>query len=294
MRKSTKSPVHYRFFKTFDIGGRVDKFEVEEIPIRGKYKRKGGKVELGDETRFLLEKEGLTTFRALDELSELTGIPKEKFGYAGLKDKHARTKQWVSAPLTEKQLKMLKRANIKGMNLSKFSAGNRIRRGGLKGNRFRITVKGGKKRSLPDKLTFPNYYGPQRFGKRNVSMGKELLKNRKPLPKRILKLVSHAYQSYIFNQVLQECMDKGLEPEEIPITGFKTKLGRDKVSKIIRKVLKEEGVSLSDFKNPGTVRKAFVETGLSCRQKGRRLVLEFTLPPGSYATVLLSKLKIKR
>ncbi len=292
-KKSTELQALYRFFKTCNIGGEVEKFFVEEIPLEKKFKRVGGKVFEGEETCFLLEKKGITTLDAIKLLSKVTGLPESKFGYAGLKDKNALTYQWISAKLSQKQIEILRREKFKGIRLKNFRKGQRIKIGDLKGNRFKIVVKNARKVELPKKVIFPNYFGPQRFGYENVEMGKKLLKHRKHVPKQILKLLSHAYQSYIFNKVLSECVRRRLKPEKIPLVGFKTKLGRDVVSKIVKNVLREERVSLSDFKNPGDVRKAFVETELKYKYN-KRLFLEFELPPGSYATVLLMMLKIKK
>ncbi len=47
---------------------------------------------------YLLEKKSIDTFSALDIISRANGVSRNKIGIAGLKDKHALTKQYISVP----------------------------------------------------------------------------------------------------------------------------------------------------------------------------------------------------
>ena len=124
------------------------------------------------------------------------------------------------------------------------------------------------------------------------------------LPKPIRKIYIHAYQSWIFNEALKRVKaPKG----ELPIPGTDTKLGRDKFSVEIKKILKKETVDLAEFRcaripeigSTGTVRLAFVKpnkfkAGKSLKDelnKGKiKIKLQFELPKGVYATTLLEAL----
>jgi len=294
-RKSTKLQVLCHSYNGFV---KPDDFIVEEIPLKKKYERVGGKVVVGNHWQFIMEKKSITTFEALKKLSDKSGIPLKKFGYAGLKDKNAITKQWVSVIGNIMKLKKLR---LKDIKLSCFRKGRRIRLGNLKGNNFEIRITQIKdmdklERKINHIKQIPNYYGPQRFGAKfkNQLIGKSLLKRRLQLEKPLLKLLSHSYQSYLFNKTLERCIKEGLKPKEIPILGFNTKLGSTKIDKIIREILREEGVKLSEFKNPGTNRKAFVPVSVDYKKQNNSMFLNFFLPKGSYATVVLEILDVKK
>jgi tRNA pseudouridine13 synthase len=47
---------------------------------------------------FIMEKTELDTFDAIQMISKKTKVPLFEIGYAGLKDKHAVTKQFISIP----------------------------------------------------------------------------------------------------------------------------------------------------------------------------------------------------
>ena len=64
-------------------------FYVEEIPLCQLGKK-------GSHVYFFIEKEGLTTVEALREIARGIGLRNRDIRYAGLKDAHAVTRQWIS------------------------------------------------------------------------------------------------------------------------------------------------------------------------------------------------------
>ena len=68
-----------------------DRFVVEELPA---YTPSGE----GSHTFLWLEKRGLTTFDAIAQVAAAFGVAARDIGYAGMKDKHATTRQWLSVP----------------------------------------------------------------------------------------------------------------------------------------------------------------------------------------------------
>ncbi len=125
------------------------------------------------------------------------------------------------------------------------------------------------------------------------------------LPKPIRRMYVHAYQSWIWNQVLEKAKVK--TNKRLPIPGFKTKLGKDKFSDNIKKILKKDKIKLEDFvcarmpelASEGHFRDVIVvpknfkvgEPKADELNKNRRAVeLEFELPKGAYATTLLKEL----
>jgi conserved hypothetical protein TIGR00094 len=178
-------------------------FQVEEVPA---YLPSGE----GEHLYLFLEKEGLTTRQVLEFLRDELGIPEKEIGVAGLKDKHALTRQWFSIPKRHEDALCLLE-NLKGVRLLKADLHtNKLRTGHLKGNRFRILIReaqGGRERAeailqVLQEKGLPNYYGPQRFGLGglNPTRGYELVRKGKgrgsPWLKRFLIA---SLQSLLFN-----------------------------------------------------------------------------------------------
>ncbi len=194
-------------------------FIVEEIPLfefkdKGKY------------TYFLLEKKEYNTERVIQNLSKYYNIPRKKFSYAGNKDKHAITKQYVSVKgkITNKEFTDYS-VRVVGYGNEPISLGD------LKGNKFTITVRNIDKKPYQVISTI-NYFDDQRFGKCNLEIGQAILKKDfkkaanlidlkevkehlkqnpndnigaiKKTPFKILKLYVHAVQSYLWNELTAE------------------------------------------------------------------------------------------
>ena len=158
-----------------------------------------------------VQKQDLSTMELLDILeSELQCF---SIGYAGLKDKHATTTQYISIPLKfSRSFERLRHPKIKILESFRSKEGLSI--GDLKGNHFSIRLKDvspESSRNLIEVLDdimrkgMPNYFGYQRFGRdsanfekaRDVAQGELLMKDNK-----IQKIMLHAYQSYLFNDWL--------------------------------------------------------------------------------------------
>ncbi len=150
-------------------------------------------------------------------------------GMAGLKDRNAITRQWVSVPKgCESKLEQVDGERVKVLKTSRH--GNKLRTGHLRGNRFRITVEGTntddliRAEQIRDRLRslgVPNYYGEQRFGHddETLRLGLALLKGESserdiPIKRRrfLTRLAISAAQSSLFNQVLAERLNDGLLP----------------------------------------------------------------------------------
>jgi tRNA pseudouridine13 synthase len=127
-------------------------------------------TDLDSQKIFLLKKNGIDTFEALRYLARKWNIPYTSIGYAGLKDKHAITQQYISIPSSHKVLE------IRGKKIQTEFVGydsKKIRIGDLKGNHFEIVVRDIKKHQINDiqqriidieKYGVFNYFDSQRFG----------------------------------------------------------------------------------------------------------------------------------
>jgi len=119
---------------------------------------------------YLLEKKSMETFSLLSYLAKKNNIPISEFGIAGLKDRHAITKQHFTIS-SKYDLKTLQEKNFRITFLG--YADEKLKLGSLTGNRFEITVRDVKKGELEgvaqkaetiEKTGVPNYFDSQRFG----------------------------------------------------------------------------------------------------------------------------------
>ena len=184
-----------------------DDFIVDEIPK--KFKGNGNFLILH------VQKVELTTWDMVAVFAEFLNIPAEKIGYAGLKDKHATTTQYLSFETKyEKQLKKFRHAQMKILDRTRDT--HAIRMGDLLGNRFSINLFGvsqieaGQIEKLArksEKNGLPNYFGYQRFGRDDDSIEQakamiagDLYINDAKLKKFLISI----YQSLFFNEWLKE------------------------------------------------------------------------------------------
>src|SRR5947209_3388933 len=165
------------------IGGRIkvepEDFDVEEIPA---YEPAG----VGDHLFLWVEKRDVGAEYFVRQIAQRLGIAPGDVGTAGLKDRRAVTRQWVSVPAAvEARLSQLDGDGIRVLRVSRH--GNKLRPGHLRGNRFRILI-----RDVPanaadlaapvfDRIRrdgLPNFYGPQRFGRggETARLGIELVR----------------------------------------------------------------------------------------------------------------------
>jgi tRNA pseudouridine13 synthase len=147
-------------------------FVVEEIPSFSVSSEKD------EHTIFVLEKQEVDTFDAIRRIAQQLRISLFEIGYAGLKDKHAVARQYVSIP-TKYNVQELK-MNSLVLSLVGYSR-KKIKIGDLVGNRFTIVVRDIKENELADisqradiiaKSGMPNYFDSQRFGS---VIGKEFI-----------------------------------------------------------------------------------------------------------------------
>ena len=181
-------------------------FTVEEIPL---YEFSG----TGEHLIVQARKKGLSTWELTDLLSNRLGIPRRQIGYAGLKDKHALTTQFLSLPASaEEELKNFEHEGVKILGTTRHE--NKLRVGHLKGNRFRLRFKkvlGVQKEKIDRVLDWievngmPNYFGEQRFGTEgnNWQDGHAIVEGKLRVRERKMRefLIS-AYQSKLFNDWL--------------------------------------------------------------------------------------------
>jgi tRNA pseudouridine13 synthase len=195
------------------IGGmlrtRDEDFAVDEIPA---YAPSGS----GDHVFVRYEKRGLTTPQAVTAIARTLGVRDRDIGVAGMKDRHAVTTQWISLPPPVTPDAALALAVDHVRVLEAVRHGHKLRTGHLRGNRFRLVVRG----VAPDAAAItreilarlatapgaPNWYGEQRFGRDgdNAAKGRALVTGERPLgrDRKLDRLMVSALQSELFNQWL--------------------------------------------------------------------------------------------
>lgn len=198
------------------IGGHLkvqpEDFVVEEIPA---YEPSGA----GEHLYLWIEKRDLPHDLLLRRLSKTLDVSPNDIGTAGIKDRRAVTRQYVSVPnRCAAQVDQLQSDEVRVLRT--VLHGNKLRTGHLRGNRFEIVVRDvvdgapARAAAIADVLRnsgFPNFYGEQRFGHdgQTLQLGLDLLNGNKtprdiPFQKRkfLLRLALSAVQSDLFNQAL--------------------------------------------------------------------------------------------
>jgi len=154
------------------VGGRIkdrpEDFFVQEIPL---YEPTND----GDHVMAEIQKIGLSTFDALDCLGRELNVSPRDIGYAGMKDTWAVTRQIVTIPRTTPEAVMAVKTDKLSVNWAAPHR-NKLRLGHLKANRFAIKIRDVEPtkvvllRPVLDVLArrgMPNFFGDQRFGRRN-------------------------------------------------------------------------------------------------------------------------------
>ena len=180
----------------------------------------------GDHVFVRIEKRGLTTAQAVQRISRTLGIHERDVGVAGMKDRHAVTRQWLSLPppVTPEQAMALAVDDVRVLEAARHA--HKLRTGHVRANRFVLRVRGvdagsgvaeTRARAILDVLArppgAPNFYGEQRFGREgdNAARGRELLAGGKPpRDKKLARLLVSALQSELFNAWLTARMTDGL------------------------------------------------------------------------------------
>jgi tRNA pseudouridine13 synthase len=110
----------------------------------------------------VMEKRDWDTMDVIYMLSRALGISRKHISFAGTKDKRALTAQWIS--IANVRWKDIESIRVRDVAFhTPIYRRKRIRLGDLRGNWFRVRVRGAKgPLFLPD--VFPNYFGHQRFG----------------------------------------------------------------------------------------------------------------------------------
>ena len=280
----------------------------------------------------MLHDEGLD-----DALIARLGLPAASVGWAGRKDRNATARQRLSVPRRESEgrLDALEDPRLRLLGASPHR--NKLRLGHLRGNRFRLLLRGsaplGPLREALDALVatgMPNYFGPQRFGLEgdNHQRGRALLGTPNARRGRAQRFLHSAFQSSLFNRVcaaraaagpglldgdlawihakgavfrVEDLSAEAPRAERLeisasgPLPGRQMLLPADAAGELEARELalggwrEEFGRQLRGGRRP--LRIPLLEASLEAYDEGAQLTV--TLPPGSYASVLLACLGLR-
>ncbi|MFC5435240.1 tRNA pseudouridine(13) synthase TruD [Rhodanobacter umsongensis] len=173
----------------------------------------------GEHALLWVEKRGANTDWVARELAKFAGVSPVAVGYAGMKDRHAVTRQTFSVQLAGKpdpDWSAFPHAEAKVLAATRHS--RKLKRGALRGNRFVLVlreVQGDRARAEQVLVQIaargvPNYYGEQRFGREggNVAQARAMFGGRRVDRDKRSFLLSAA-RSQIFNSVLAARVERG-------------------------------------------------------------------------------------
>lgn len=200
----------------------------------------------GEHLLLTIEKRGMNTAFVARLLADWAGVDERAIGYAGLKDRHAVTRQRFSVQLPGREapdIAALERDDpATGQSLRVLGQARHARklpRGALAGNRFALVLRGveGEAASIVARLGtiaergVPNGFGAQRFGHGggNVDRARRMFAGLRVRRDERALLLSAA-RSALFNRVLAARVvdgswDRGLEGEAWMLDGSRSVFG---------------------------------------------------------------------
>jgi len=258
----------------------------------------------GEHLYIEIEKTGANTDWVAYQLASFLEVRDLDVSYAGRKDRHGVTTQWFSCYLPTGSEVDWKLFSVEGVVVKSMTwHRSKLRRGQLQCNVFRIKVRHGKLtkaqgRDLVQRLErlaeygLPNYFGPQRFGRdgHNLILADQLLRKGERVRGNRGMFISAA-RSWLFNGFLARYLDQG-DSEQVaqgPLIGK----SRDPQpgEEYFDEMEQAWAMGLRKLGAKAGTRDLIVRPDeMSWRASKDGLVLQFSLPPGSYATSLLREL----
>lgn len=166
----------------------------------------------GEHDFLYIEKTSANTSWVARGLARHANVPVRDVGFAGMKDRHAVTRQWFSVRRPGGPKADWAELDLPGVCVLEVARHNRkMRRGAHKGNRFELTVRGlsGPGSALEQRLRkirvsgVPNYFGEQRFGRSgsNIGLAKSFFAGTR-LRREQRSIALSSARSLIFNNIL--------------------------------------------------------------------------------------------
>jgi tRNA pseudouridine13 synthase len=173
----------------------------------------------GEHVFLRVEKRGANTDWVARELAKFAGVGADAVSYAGMKDRHAVTRQTFSLHLPGKRdpdWMTLTHPEFRVIEFARHS--RKLKRGALKGNHFRIVLRDVHgDHAAADRLLesivgggVPNYFGEQRFGHEGANVARALaMFAGQRVQRHERSLLLSAARSHLFNCVLAARVERG-------------------------------------------------------------------------------------
>lgn len=288
-----------------------------------------------------IEKRGTNTVWVAQQLARWAGVAEHAVGFAGLKDRHALTRQAFTVHLPKRIAPSLEALDPDAgfRVLSHHWHARKLPRGALRGNRFRLRLREveGDDDAIAARIAaiaargVPNYFGEQRFGREgaNLAAARALFGGRR-MPREKRSMLISAARSALFNAVLSERVARdawecGIEGEVWMLDGTHSVFGPEPLtaelqqrarnldihptgpmwgagelrSSALAAAIEQQAVRAFPDLADGLVAAGLRQErralrlpvrGLGWNRLDRDLQLEFFLPAGCYATVVLGAL----
>ncbi|MFT4179031.1 MAG: tRNA pseudouridine(13) synthase TruD [Thermomonas sp.] len=173
----------------------------------------------GEHLLLTVEKRGMNTAFAAKLIAQWASVPEPSIGYAGLKDRHAVTRQRFSVWLPKKTAPAIDALHTDELRVLEHAwHARKLPRGALAGNRFVLVLRDvvGERDAIEARLQriaargVPNLFGEQRFGRGggNVQQAVAMFAGRRVKRDERTMLLSAA-RSELFNRVLAARIEAG-------------------------------------------------------------------------------------
>jgi tRNA pseudouridine13 synthase len=269
----------------------------------------------GEHDWLWVEKVGANTVWVAEQLATHASISARDVGYAGLKDRHAVTRQWFSVRRPGAEGTDWTTLKAEGVRILDQKLHRRkLKRGAHKGNTFRIAVRGSGIASLGGEIDarleairaqgVPNYFGEQRFGRDggNVELGRAVVAGRR-MARSKRSIGISAIRSLEFNDNLDARVRDGTWNRILPgdvanLDGTRSVFTVDELTPELEQRCSEMDIHPSGCL-PGISELGVGPSSRPLRLRvqdlnweidGDALWLEFALGRGSYATTVLREL----
>ncbi|QIA64254.1 tRNA pseudouridine(13) synthase TruD [Vibrio astriarenae] len=216
----------------------------------------------GEHLMVRIQKTGENTAFVANELAKACGVASKAVSWAGLKDRHAVTEQWLSVHLPTGETPdfsafLAQYPSIKILDITRHN--KKLRPGDLIGNAFTLRLtevsdvtEVEARLEKVKQLGVPNYFGAQRFGREGNNLsearrwGRDNVRTRNQ-NKRSLYL--SAARSWIFNRIVSDRIEQGLFEQVIQ----GDVIAQQGVAGFSAPVVKEQIESLNSEFSSGTI-----------------------------------------
>lgn len=269
-----------------------------------------------------VEKTNCNSGWVAEQLAAYFKVKPKDVGFAGRKDRHAKTQQMMSVYLPHAPHATISSTPFAGVRiLSQKRHHKKIRKGELLGNHFRLHIREliGSQEKLQDNLTriqqgVPNYFGSQRFGHfaHNIHQARNMLDSKQSQslahkkPQRIKNqdLYLSALRSFLFNELLSTRIQQQTwhsllegEPQAQPtgaLWGRGQPLSQSKTRELEQALAHTHPKDCMRLEHSGLNQQRRVLIAkvqeLDYQLRDNHLTLSFYLSAGQYATCVLREL----